>query len=279
MARSLGARCALLAAVALVAWIAPMRLAEAGVPIRAGAGATPYQCQNLVKGVLADCTGNNWIQGNLNAQNSVYGEGDFVPFRTKVTGLTAGTSYTLTIGYAAVQTGLHAYDYLGGFDASKAPGQQVVPCDGVAGAAGPHACGTGSTPGPPSTLKVPSDDNTHFPSGSQVPGSFSAWGGQLTSAAYVSPTPIDVTTTGTVRRNIDLNFTADGNTVVVAWGGHLASNLDKPLPAAPSASPSHHRRPARSRCPPSGSSAAAVRRSHGSPLSWPSHPPLPDSQA
>lgn len=223
MAHSVRARCVLVVAVGLVAWIAQMRLAEAQVPT-AAVGTSIQQCRNGTSGV-SDCTGNGWVTGNLNAQNSLYGEGDFVPFRTLLTGLTAGTDYTLRIGYDAVESGLHAYDYLGSFDASRAPGQQVVPCDGVAGTAGAHACGTGSAPGPPSTLKVPSDAKTQLPSGSQAPGVFSAWGGQLTGASYVSPTPIDVNTTGTVERQIDLTFTAEGNTVVVAWGGHVASNL------------------------------------------------------
>jgi hypothetical protein len=42
----------------------------------------------------------------------------------------------------------------------------------------------------------------------------------------VSPTPIDVTTTGKVAREIDVTFTADGDTVVLAWGGHIASTLN-----------------------------------------------------
>jgi hypothetical protein len=42
----------------------------------------------------------------------------------------------------------------------------------------------------------------------------------------VLPTPIDVTTTGNVAREIDVTFTADGDTVVLAWGGHIASTLN-----------------------------------------------------
>jgi hypothetical protein len=212
-----------------VAWFAQMRVAEGRV-VRGPVGTTFEQCANGTSGVV-DCTGSapplGWTTGDLNAQHSLYSEGDFVPFRTQITGLTAGTVYTLRIGYDAVVNGLHAYDYLGSFDASKAPRQLVVPCDGVAGTGGPNACGTGSVPGPPSTLGVPIDKDTHFPSGIQLPGVFSAWGGQLKAAAYVSPTtPIYVGTAGTVEREIDVTFTAEGNTVVLAWGGHLASNLD-----------------------------------------------------
>jgi hypothetical protein len=215
----------LLAAGVFVAWFAQMRVAEGRVTRDPSVGTRLEQCANSTSGV-SDCAGSAWVRGNLNSNNSLYSEGDFVPFRTVITGLTADTDYTLQIGYDAVVSGLHAYDYLGSFDASKAPGQQVVPCDGVAGTAGAHGCGTGSAPGPPSTVPVPINTNTHFPSGGQLPGMFSAWGGQLTRAAYVSPTPIYVKTTGTVERLIDVTFTSDGDTVVLAWGGHLASNLD-----------------------------------------------------
>ncbi len=171
-----------------------------------------------------------WTTGDLNEQNSLYREGDFVPFRATITGLASGTDYTLRIGYEAVEHGLHAYDYLGSFDASRAPGQRILPCDGVAETAGPYACGTGTTPGPPSTLAVPTDTATHFPSGrSQVPGVFSAWGGTLKSAAYPTtppPTPIKVETQEPSNAEIDVTFTANGPTVVLAWGGHLASSLD-----------------------------------------------------
>jgi hypothetical protein len=194
--------------------------------VRNAVGTRLEQCENGTSGV-GDCTGSAWITGALNSNKALYREGDFVPLRVEITGLSVGTDYTLRIGYDAVENDLHGYDYLGSFDASEnAPGQSVVPCDGIAGTAGPHACGTGSTPGAPSTLAVPTDTNTQFPSGSQVPGVFSAWGGQLKHAGYVSPTPIDVTTTGNVAREIDVTFTADGDTVVLAWGGHIASSLD-----------------------------------------------------
>ena len=188
----------------------------------ASVGTTLDQCQNTPSGI-GDCTGSYWITGNLNPNNSLYREGDFIPFRSVITSLVAGRTYSLRIGYDAVDKGLHAYDYLGSVDGSEsAPGQQVVPCYGVAGTAGLHACGNG-----PSTLAVPKDTDTTFPSGaSQGPGGFSAWGATLTNAAYVNPSPIGVGTSGTVARRIDVTFTAAGDTVVLAWGGHIASTLD-----------------------------------------------------
>ena len=193
---------------------------------RATFGTSPTQCANRENGPsnpINDCAGTAWINGSLNDNKSLYREGYFVPFRTPITGLTADRTYSLRIGYDALVGGLHAYDYLGSFDASAAPGQRIVPCSGIGGTAGPHACGHN-----PSTLPVPKDTHTTFPPGAgQASGNFSAWGGTLTGAAYVTPaTPIGVTTTGSVARSIDVTFRADGPTVVLAWGGHLASLLD-----------------------------------------------------
>ena len=205
----------------LLAWLALPEIARADT-LAASPGATLEQCQNGTSGI-GDCTGNTWVTGNLNPNNSLYREGDFVPFRSAITSLVAGRTYSLRIGYDALDKGLHAYDYLGSVDGSEsAPGQQVVPCYGVAGTAGLHACGNG-----PSTLAVPEDTHTTFPSGaSQAPGKFSAWGATLKDAAYVGTTPIGFASTNSVAREIDVTFTAAGDTVVLAWGGHIASTLD-----------------------------------------------------
>ena len=205
--------------LALLAWLTLPAIARA----QAGSiGTTLNQCQNGTSGT-GDCTGSAWVTGNLNPNNSLYREGDFVPMRSRITSLAAGTTYALRIGYDAVDKGLHAYDYLGSVDGSEsALGQQVVPCSGVGDTAGPHACGNG-----PSTLAVPEDTDTTFPSGrGQKPGEFSAWGATLIRAAYVNPAPITQGSDGTIEREIDVIFRAEGPTVVLAWGGHIASTLD-----------------------------------------------------
>jgi Prealbumin-like fold domain len=179
------------------------------------------QCENGTSGSGA-CTGSAWIRGDLNRNKSLYRQGDFVPFRTEIDSLAAGHTYTLRVGYDAVEEGKHAYDYLGSVDGSASPGQQIVPCSGIADTAGPHACGHD-----PSQLLVPIDTHTSFPGDAgQAAGNFSAWGGTLEGAAYVASSRIGVGTPGTVQREIDVTFTAAGPTVVLAWGGHIASVLD-----------------------------------------------------
>lgn len=223
----------LIVALALVAWFAAPGLARS---TRATFGTAPAQCANRENGPsnpINDCTGSAWVTGNLNDNKSLYREGDFVPFRTQITGLTTGRTYSLRIGYDALVGGLHAYDYLGSYDASAAPGQQIVPCSDIgADTAGAHACVNTrrrrASPDDPSRWPVPIDTATNFPPGaSQGAGDFTLWGGRLTGAAYAGDrTPIDVNTARTVARSIDVTFSTDGPTVVLAWGGHLASVLD-----------------------------------------------------
>jgi hypothetical protein len=80
--------------------------------VRGAVGTQFEQCENGTSGV-GDCTGSAWITGALNSNKALYREGDFVPFRVQITGLSAGTDYTLRIGYDAVENDLHGYDYPG----------------------------------------------------------------------------------------------------------------------------------------------------------------------
>src|SRR5215471_5631513 len=218
----------LLAALAVLVWLAPSGAAQ---PVLRAVNFSLEQCANRLGGTTApinDCTGGAWTSGAVNQNSSLYREGDFVPMRTEINDLTAGTRYTLRLGYDATraqggqQLALHAFDYLGTYDASAFAGQQIIPCQGIA------VTGSPTCNNPPSTIPVPIDTATTFPAGAgQIPGDFSMWGATLSHAAYVTPaTPIDVNTTGTVQRAIDVTFTAHGDTIVLAWGAHIASSLD-----------------------------------------------------
>jgi hypothetical protein len=206
-------------ALALLAWL------SAPAVVRAQAiGANASQCANRLggsDGPINDCAGDAWVSGSVNHNRALYREGDFVPMRTVLTRLVADRRYTLRIGYDAVVGGLHSYDYLGSVDGTVHAGQQIVPCTGVAETLGPHRCGLA-----PHRFRIPTDTDTTFPHGSQAAGYFAAWGARIELVAYVDPTPITVATPGTVERQIDVTFVADGTTVVLAWGSHIASVLD-----------------------------------------------------
>src|SRR5262245_45532390 len=54
-----------------------------------------------------------WQNGNLNANNSTYFEGDSVPFRGVLTNLVSGHSYSIEVNWDTTESsGTHAYDYI-----------------------------------------------------------------------------------------------------------------------------------------------------------------------
>ena len=205
-------------------------------------GYSLYQCANGGKGTLQSCTGTNYQHGDLNPNNSHWAEGDFVPFQLRFTGLSAG-SYTAAIKYKTVDKGLHAYDYLGSFDATE-----TTSVANLAHANGNNPCSTvipGCDPTKPTaTINIPAADlsgvNSTCASGvnafqpASPTGKFSLWGpsgSALTGIAYESPLNqatqqgSKVTACYTI---VDVTFTvpSDKSSLVLAWGGHVASALD-----------------------------------------------------
>src|SRR5690242_701288 len=65
------------------------------------------QCANGQLGAPTTCPP-GWQNGDLNPENSHYAEGDSVPFRVALGGLSAG-SHTLVIQFDTTKSGLHAY--------------------------------------------------------------------------------------------------------------------------------------------------------------------------
>src|SRR5262245_32839997 len=186
----------------------------------------------------ADGTGGDnevFVNGNLNQSKAHYAEGDSIPYRAVVDDLTNGAVYGLQIQWDTVDSGAYALDYLTGFNFSfegtKHPGEpDVTPTVGI------NDLSSGSV----STVAIPSDPQllTGFgaqfgvtdglgsgqPSGPQNITVFGAFCNLSTSAisynADHTKAPITVffTYTGSTSNNAD--------SVVVAWGGHIASSLD-----------------------------------------------------
>ena len=64
-------------------------------------GISLNQCAN---GGIADSVDHvqcyeGWINGNLNQSKAAYAEGNFVPYRARLTGLTAGQKYTYSFSW------------------------------------------------------------------------------------------------------------------------------------------------------------------------------------
>jgi uncharacterized repeat protein (TIGR01451 family) len=170
------------------------------------------QCANGPFGSPQDC-GTGWQNGDLNPEHSFYREGDSVPFRAILGGLSAG-SHTLVIQYDTTKSGKHAYDYLTSYDRTVAGAD---PCFGIAGCSG----------APSSSDPIPLGDNPVPPDVGLVVDAqrrFSIWNGSVTSIALGGASD-----DAGSQQSITVTFTTGGtNDVVLAWGGHVADEITWP---------------------------------------------------
>ena len=172
------------------------------------------QCANGALGAApVQCIGTAWENGNLGASKSHYYEGDSIPYRITMSGLSAGNHY-VTIEWDTTKSGSHAIDYLTTYNRTETTAD---PCTG-----------TGAVCGGPTTWAIPEDTSMTALSdwsGTQIPGDFTLFGGSITgldaytySGAY----------TGDSSTSIRINFSVASadTTVVLAWGGHIATRVN-----------------------------------------------------
>jgi len=177
-----------------------------GLARAAGPAGNIDQCRNGTFSAPVACTGSAWENGNLGGTNSHYREGDSVPFRALLTNLTVGDSYTLSINYDTLQgAGIHAYDYLTSYNATETTADPT----------------SGITVGSGSSFPIPVDPSIVFAAAgaTQESGSVSIWNGTITGITYGGDS-----TSGTQTALV--TFTANDTSVLLAWGGHVASQLD-----------------------------------------------------
>jgi uncharacterized repeat protein (TIGR01451 family) len=209
----------------------------------------------------------NWVNGNSNGSKSHWREGEFISYRTVLTGLSAGTHH-LVFTYDTVHSGGHALDYLGSYDATEqtTPGTTSVgtaiihannnsPCsDLVSANQMPSAwCGTTynssrvqtSPANPVVTTAAPHENFGSGAGGEQgcggAGGTFSGTQQAGTidlfgpSGSTMGPAAITSDNapsgTGQCTSTVSLTFSIPSaltstQSVVIAWGGHIASSKD-----------------------------------------------------
>ncbi len=245
-----------------------MALVVALLPISssaAGPAATVDQCVNGAVGnppTLEPCLNgtlvtsfSNWVNGDANASKSHWREGEFIPYRSIITGLDS-SSHTLTFHYDTVHGSKHAIDYIGSYDATETTSPTATtfhrndsnPCFDVLGTGVGSGCTSpGTPPTPASTLTVPpanllGETTCAGASGSgttptQVGGDFKIFAptastATLTAASYPALLENVVSGKGQCSTSMTVTFSlsgaapAAGWTVVLAWGGHIASQQD-----------------------------------------------------
>lgn len=188
------------------------------------------QCSNSPS--TCDAThASNWQKGNLGSSNSLYLEGQSVPYRSVITGMTIGQTYAVRIGWDSTVSGRHAIDYLTDFDRTES---------------GADPCATALCSGSPATLGIPLDPMISGNGVTQVGGqTFALWGASFvapgsvvansgnlcaTATCMVAANPAAYSFTGDYasgsHTSIEVFFTATSSSAVLAWGGHISSRLD-----------------------------------------------------
>ena len=187
-----------------IAMAAPM-LARAANP-----AANIDQCRN---GPITDpvvCANDAWVNGNLGPENSHYREGDSVPFRATLTNLdTSLLSHTVTIQYDTLQGGKHAYDYLTSYNRTETTADPTTGFDAGSLTAG-------------NCKAIPPDPNNVPSANPSLSDCIQIWNGTITSIVY-GPAALEA---ASGQRSVTVTFTTTESTVLIAWGGHIASQID-----------------------------------------------------
>jgi len=169
-----------------------------------------------------------WQNGNLNSNQAHYVEGQSVPYRVIMETLPLATSITLTLGYDIKNSGAHALDYLTHYNRLEPHGifghsaETINPTFGVAGLSSTETTYTIPSPssaGSPVAGQPTNSFNT-LPAGEKV---MTLYGGTITNITYNIE---GVLTDAQSETTVDITFTVDSETAVLAWGGHIASRLD-----------------------------------------------------
>jgi hypothetical protein len=245
----------LLGAVGSVALVASVLMVGDAAAAPTGASASLEQCTNGATGTtiqLQQCAGSsiaavntykNWVNGNANGSKAHWREGEFISYRVRMSGLAAGP-HSLVISYQTVNSKKHAIDYLGSFDATETTSGTPTtfhannnnPCADLV-TAGQMTSGqcvpsspTATQPIPPAALANCNGSAGTVPS--QAAGAFkmfgpagSTFGTPLYTSENATSGSGQCSTTMTIAFSTPTALTAN-QTMVIAWGGHIASGLD-----------------------------------------------------
>jgi hypothetical protein len=191
-----------------------------GPEIVTAAAANLDQCGNGPLGNPQQCTGANWINGNLNHTKAHYLEGEVVPYRLRFSGLDTTIAHRVTIEWDTTEQALHALDYITSYFETETDAE---PCSGV----------IGCDPTVYSTFNIPLDlwvanGYDGLPGTAddvvQIPGVLTLYGGTITGVGsdYIRKGLY----TGSSQTSLTIFFTADTPDPVLAWGGHISTRAD-----------------------------------------------------
>jgi hypothetical protein len=171
----------------------------------------------------------DWVNGNVNEQKGHYAEGESIPYRMSIDGLTPNVQSTLVIGFDVIKSQgtdkKFAIDYI---TSNNRISETVDPCSDI-----PAICSgapdhtlpipapgyTGSINGYGATDVLDSFNELLADEGSQV---MKMWNGTLNSISYT----VQPNLTTDTEAQVTVVFTPDSTEAVISWGGHISASID-----------------------------------------------------
>ena len=169
----------------------------------------------------------DWVNGNVNQSKGHYSEGESIPYRMLLEGLTVGVPATLIIGFDVKKSNKFAIDYI---TSNNRIAETVDPCDDI-----PAVC----SGAPSHTLAIPApaySGNINGFGAADVLSSFNdlvtdegsqvmkIWNGTLNTITYSKQANLS----GDEDAQVTVVFTPSDTEAVISWGGHISSSLDYP---------------------------------------------------
>src|SRR5436190_15784135 len=168
---------------------------------------------------FANQPGQGWQNGDLNGNNSTYGEGDVVPFRLAIEGLAAG-QHTIHLNYDFLTGGSEAYDFLATWNVTENPNKCADPNSGGASSQCPNSLGAADVhafPGDPFTPAVSP--------GLSVNGAIAFAGVSRNLTMYGGTVDgITVPAHASGKGDMVVTFTTTSDWAFFLWGAHIAQS-------------------------------------------------------
>ena len=168
---------------------------------------------------FANQPGQGWQNGDLNGNNSTYGEGDVVPFRLAIEGLAAG-QHTIHLNYDFLTGGSEAYDFLATWNVTENPNKCADPNSGGASSQCPNGLGAADVHAFPGDSFTPAVSPGLSVNGAiafaGVGRNLTMYGGTvdgITAPAHASG-----------KGDMTVTFTTTSDWAFFLWGAHIAQS-------------------------------------------------------
>jgi uncharacterized repeat protein (TIGR01451 family) len=160
-----------------------------------------------------------WQNGDLNGNNSAYGEGMVVPFRLAIEGLAAG-QHTIHLNHDFLTGGSEAYDFLATWNVSENPDKCADPSSGGASSQCPNNLGSADTEQFPADGFIPAVSPGLTVNGAMtfagVPRNLTMYGGTIDS--------IGAPAHASGKTDMLVTFTTTSDWAFFLWGAHIAQS-------------------------------------------------------